>query len=224
MKKILIVNYLKTYIDKGKNILSRSDFQIFTATTSEEALKLHKTEKMDLIVADLDMPDISGDRLCQLLRNDSDLKKVSVVLICNPTSGDIKRVEKSNANAYVTKPLQPLQFLEKVSGLLNISTRKNYRVLLKVAVEGRTKTESFFSKSENISSTGILIKSNAHLAQGDKITCSFFIPGGSQVDVRGEVVRIVEKPDAERLYGIRFIELDPKHKTEIENLINKTYR
>ena len=45
----------------GENILSRANTQILTASSSQEILSIHKSEKADLIVIDLDMPDMSGD-------------------------------------------------------------------------------------------------------------------------------------------------------------------
>ena len=58
MKKILLVNSLIVFYEKNKGLLSRSDFQIFTAITGMEALRIHREERVDLIIAELNMPEI----------------------------------------------------------------------------------------------------------------------------------------------------------------------
>ena len=74
MKKLLIVGNMQNFMATGKNILNRAEFEIFTATSAEEALDIHKTERADLIITELDLPGMSGDRLCSMLREDEDLR------------------------------------------------------------------------------------------------------------------------------------------------------
>ena len=63
-----------------ENILSRANTQILTASSSQEILSIHKSEKADLIVIDLDMPDMSGDGICSLLRKEPDPNPVKVLI------------------------------------------------------------------------------------------------------------------------------------------------
>lgn len=221
MKKILIVDELNTFIDREKSLLSREDFRIFTANSSEKALAIHKAEKMDLIVVSLDMPDISGDRLCSLLRRDNGTRQVSTIIVCNDTKADLDRVSRSRANTYITRPVRPVQFLEKVSGLLDIPERKSYRVLLKVKVNGKTGLESFFCSSQNISISGLLIETDKYLEKGDTLSCSFFLPGAARIAVDGEVVRATKKSPDMFQYGIRFIGLERKDREAIDAFVNK---
>jgi CheY-like chemotaxis protein len=122
MKKILIVDDLHTSIEKEKSILNRSDFMIFTTTSSRKALELHKSENMDLIVVDLDMPEVNGDELCFLIRKDPMMQQVSVIIVGTDSESDMNRFKRCQANAYITKPIRPLQLLEKVSQLLDIQS------------------------------------------------------------------------------------------------------
>ncbi|MBI5102123.1 MAG: response regulator [Nitrospirae bacterium] len=151
MKKILIVDDLDTYIQRERSILNRSDFKIFTATSGEDALAIHRSEHMDMVIIDMDMPGMSGDKLCSIIRKDEKLKNVSVVMVCSNTRGDIERSKTCMANAYVTKPLNTVQFLMTVSKLLDIQERKSYRVLIKLSVSGKARSESFFCYSREAS-------------------------------------------------------------------------
>lgn len=219
MKKILLVADLNTLVDKEKNILSRTDFQIFTATSGDEALKIHKAEKMDLIVTNLDMPGMTGDNLCSLVRNDDTLKQVSVIIVCSSTSSDLARVRKCNANAYITKPIRPVQFLEKVSHLLEIPERQSYRVLLKVKIKGTAAENSFFCSSRNISTSGLLIETEKNLQKGDIISCSFFLPKSECIVTDAEVMRVVKNEDGSYQYGVRYLDMDAKHNSAIQAFI-----
>jgi CheY-like chemotaxis protein len=219
MKKILIVDDLHTSIEKEKSILNRSDFMIFTTMSSRKALELHKSENMDLIVVDLDMPEVNGDELCFLIRKDPMMQQVSVIIVGTDSESDMNRFKRCQANAYITKPIRPLQLLEKVSQLLDIQERKNYRVLLKVTVNGKSPTETFFCSSQNISTSGILIETDKVLQKGDSISCSFFLPGAERISADAEIVRIAQNGTGAFHYGGRFINLKSQYRASIDSFV-----
>jgi len=219
MKKILIVDDLATFIDKEKSLLSRADFKIYTATSGEEALEIHKTEHMDLVVTDLEMPGMSGDKLCSIIRQADKLKRVSVIIVCSPSAADLARVAQCNANTHVTKPIRPLEFIETVGRLLDIPERQSYRVLLKVKIKGQAANEGFFCASRNISVTGLLIETEKKLEKGDVLSCSFFLPKSECIVVDAEIVRIVQNEEDTCQYGVRYLGLNPKFRTAIETFI-----
>lgn len=79
MKKILIFKPLKQFVS-GENILSRANTQILTASSSQEILSMHRDVRADLIIIDLDMPGMSGDGICSLLRKEPDPNPVKVLI------------------------------------------------------------------------------------------------------------------------------------------------
>ncbi len=224
MKKVLLVNDLKTILEKEKTILNRSDITIFTAASGEEALTIHRKEKVDLIVADIDMPGISGDKLCSLIREDDGLKYVSFIILCRGSESDLHRVSRCKANLHVTKPIRPLQFLESVGRLLDIPERKSYRVLLKAKIDGKFDNEPFFCSSQDISATGMLIETDKTLEKGDIMNCSFFLPGAAKIATGAEVMRVVKSDDGLLRYGVRYSGLPSAHKAAIEAFIKKRSR
>lgn len=224
MKKVLLVNDVKTLVEKERTILNRSDIEIFTAVSSEEALAIHRKEKVDLIIADLDMPGISGDKLCTMIRNEEDLKHVSFIMVCGGSESDLHRIARCKANVHVKKPIRPLQFLESVSSLLDIPERKSYRVLLKATVDGKFGNEPFFCSSQDISATGLLLETDKTLERGDIMNCSFFLPGAVKVVTDAEVVRVVKNEDGMLRYGVRYVGLQPVFKASIDTFIEKRSR
>jgi CheY-like chemotaxis protein len=220
MKKIMIVDGLETFIFTEKNILRRADFKIFTATSGEEALKVHKAEKVDIIIADLDLPDIGGDKLCSMIRNDEELKSVSIIIVCTTAPSDIERASRCKANSYITKPISSRQLLEKVAQLINVPERKSCRILLKVSVSWKSASGSFFCSSRDISATGILLQTDRMLAVGDVISCNFYLPNSIRVFANVEIMRITMNDDDTFLYGAKYVDLSPQYRSAIEAFIN----
>jgi c-di-GMP-binding flagellar brake protein YcgR len=119
--------------------------------------------------------------------------------------------------------MDPAQLLEKVRQLLDISWRESYRVLVSVSVSGSSKDRSFFCRSGNISTTGMLIETEKVFAQGDRLACSFFLPDSAQIKTNGEIVRVIKQDDGSKTcqYGIKFSMLPAEAKSAIEVFVEK---
>lgn len=218
MKKILIVDQITATLEQGKNILSRADFRVFTASSGEEALELHRAQHMDLIIVDVALQGMSVDNFCSAVRDDKLLRHVSIIMLGAGSDSERQLSARCKINSYMTKPIRQSLFLDTVSKLLDIPARKSYRALLKVSVTGKFNEEPFFCNSRNISTSGVLIETGKVFARGDRISCYFFLPGSGQVVVDAEVTR-VEGRENDFQYGLRFLDLKPAYRTAIEKLI-----
>jgi len=223
MKKILIAEALKSYIAKEKSFLKRGDITVYSAATTDDMLKVHRSEKVSLIISQIDMPGMSAEQLCAQIRNDEALRQVSLLMISPDTSSDRERASRCKPNAIMTLPVNTAQLLEKAQLLLDIPWRGSFRVLLSVAVEGDDKGNAFFCGSENISSSGLLIETDRAISKNDRVTCKFFLPGSEQIVVRGEVVRIMRRDAGKNVYqyGIRFLEIDQSAQSLIASFVKK---
>jgi hypothetical protein len=111
----------------------------------------------------------------------------------------------------------------KVQQFLNVAPRKFYRAALAVAIQGRFRDRPMPFWTENISSRGMLFRSEEPLAKGDGIFFSFFLPDGTHVSGYGEIAR-VDQPATEPnafLYGIKFTNIDPGIQSAIETVVEK---
>jgi DNA-binding response OmpR family regulator len=221
MKKILLSRELTSFIHNGKEILNRTDFQIFIAASAEDILKTHRTEHVDLIILQLDMDKIGAEKICSFLRNDAGLRHVSILIICNNTETDIAKVQRCKANAYLTRPIFHEKLTQKVSELLEIPARQDYRVLLKIKVKDKPDSVPFFCSSYNISASGMLIETEKVLEKGDIISCSFFLPNSDQILTDAEIMRTIRIDNTSFQYGIRYVDLAPRYKTLIESFIKR---
>ncbi len=221
MKKIIIPADIKKLVKRQKSFLDRSHLKIFTMTSNDEALNIHCAEKADLIIIKFDMPGMSSEIFCSLIREDRKLQDVSIILLCNNSKEDIEKSLKCKANATVTMPIERAIFLEKAHQLLNISRRESCRIPLSIRINGRHKNRPFLCHLENISSSGMLFETDSNLVKGDIMSCSFFLPNSKHIVAEGEIVRVDKKEvefDANR-YGIRFINITGESKFAIEIFI-----
>jgi DNA-binding response OmpR family regulator len=222
MKKILLVNSSRHFFDEGKSLLDRKDFQVLLAPSAVQALQIHREEHVNLVVSDLDMPEMGGDVLCVRIREEAEDRAVSFILICNDSPSEIERASSCGANVFLKKPFKAKTILEHVEKLLAISIRRGYRVLLRAKVIGSKDDSVFFCTSQNLSATGLLIETDRHIKPGDQITCSFYLPGSSHITAEGEVVRIESLPEGKHKCGIRFVTLSPEYQHAVEQFISES--
>jgi CheY-like chemotaxis protein len=222
MKKILLVNASRYFIEEGKSLLDRKDFQVFMAPSVMQALQLHHQERVNLIVSDLHLPELGGDVLCARVREETDVRTVSIILICHDVPEDLEKAARSGANVCLKKPFTPRTLLEHVEKLLAVCIRRGYRVLLRAKVKGSTDEGVFFCTSQNLSVSGILIETDRQLHAGDIINCSFYLPSAAHIVAEGEVARVERQPDGKYHSGVRFMDLEEKCRWEIENFISDT--
>lgn len=96
------------------------EYQIVQATSGFEALRLLPRDHVDLILTDINMPDINGLELISYLRTNPNYKNIPVFIIS--TEGSAKDIEKGKqlgADEYVVKPFNPEALQQLISRYLN---------------------------------------------------------------------------------------------------------
>jgi two-component system chemotaxis response regulator CheY len=98
------------------------NYRIVEASSGFEALRLLPREKVDLILTDINMPDINGLELISYLRSNSNYLSIPVFIIS--TEGSQKDIEKGKllgANEYLVKPFDPARLQALISSYLCIT-------------------------------------------------------------------------------------------------------
>jgi CheY-like chemotaxis protein len=221
MKKVLLTRDVQSLLGGQKTFLDRSDIKVLTVATNAEILKVHREEEVDLIVAQLDTPGIESEKVFSLIREHEELQEVSTIILCNDTPENRKRCKECRVNAVFTIPVDAPALLARMQILLQIAPRMKYRTALAVAIQGKFKERPLPFWTENISASGMLIKAQEPLSQGDGIFFSFYLPDGTHVSGYGEITRI-SKPGIEEgsfLDGIRFTRIDPEVQSAIDAVV-----
>jgi two-component system alkaline phosphatase synthesis response regulator PhoP len=110
-------------------ILWKEGYQVVCATTGEEALEMAKAEKPDLVLLDLILPGIDGDKVCSILKKDPATADVLVIVIsAKKKVEDIVARLKGYADDYITKPFEPEILLARIQALLRRKTRAEEKI------------------------------------------------------------------------------------------------
>jgi DNA-binding response OmpR family regulator len=219
MKTILLVNNQEAFLDRNKSLLNRAGFLILTAASANEALHVCREQTVALIIAGLDLPGTGGDQLCTLIRQESELKNVSIILVCYDSDAELARASSCGANAVVTKPIRPDVLLKQVEKFLGIQARREYRAEFNARVEGTRERLVFSGMTRNISASGILCETNTPLQQGELISNLFFSLNSSPIVSDGKVIWSAGMPEGKYSYGVRFLNLAPEHREVIEEFV-----
>lgn len=122
MKSILIVEDSTTTSSLIKAVIEDlGDFNIVEAPTGFDALKLLPTQDFDLVVTDINMPDITGLELISFVRSNQRYSNIPLIIVTTQRSEeDKKRGMALGATAYVTKPFKALELQDVVRKVLNL--------------------------------------------------------------------------------------------------------
>ena len=99
------------------------DLQPVSVANGFEALKALPLQSFDIILTDINMPDINGLELLSFLKNHPDYREIPVVIISTEKSdSDRKRGLALGAHDYLTKPFQPEELQSIIRKLLKIGS------------------------------------------------------------------------------------------------------
>jgi len=108
-------------IDLVEQILSsqRSDIGLVSQMNGKKAVQSAIDHKPDLILLDLDLPDIHGSEVLKLLQAEERTKAIPVVIIsADAMTKQIEKLMKSGAKNYLTKPIEVIVFLSVIDDFI----------------------------------------------------------------------------------------------------------
>ena len=123
MKKILIVDDERVFIDIVKALLEDSGYKVITANDGEEGLKKAKSENPDLIILDVMMRIMDGYTMLRKVRMDEKIKDIPVILCTGKAQKEyIEASQELGVSNYITKPFETPVFLAKIEEVLKKSS------------------------------------------------------------------------------------------------------
>ena len=116
MKTILIVEDSATTRALIRAVIEElGEFETVEASSGFEALKMLPQQEYDLIITDINMPDINGLELINFVRNNPRYNQIPIIIVSTERSEeDKKRGMALGATAYVTKPFKSLELQETI--------------------------------------------------------------------------------------------------------------
>lgn len=122
MKSVLIVEDSATTRAMIRAVIEdmEEDFTALEASTGFEALKLLPQGSFDLIITDINMPDVNGLELIHFVKTNPNYQHIPMVIVTTERSSEDKdRGLSLGASAYITKPFTSEQLQEVIAKILN---------------------------------------------------------------------------------------------------------
>jgi CheY-like chemotaxis protein len=114
-KTVLIIEDEADAAELFAEMMRVSGFRVLKTSSSTPALRLIATEKPDIIILDIMMPDVSGLDILRQMRQDPELADIPVVVVsAKSMPADIKIGMEAGASTYLTKPIGFLELKEAV--------------------------------------------------------------------------------------------------------------
>ena len=118
--RVLIVDDNELNLELAADVLEMEGFDVRTATSGAEGIRMAEAWHPDLILMDLRMPEMSGLDALQVLRERESTRDIPVaVLTASAMKGDQERLLNSGFSAYLSKPIDPATFGGEVQSLLD---------------------------------------------------------------------------------------------------------
>ncbi len=120
MNKILIVDDELFIVEGLKAYFELDGFEVITASNGREAIEMAKSQKPDLIMLDIMMPDLNGWQTLKMLKEDESTKEIQVIM--SSVMGKDEDIEKSislGASDYIVKSNDADKIVEKIKEILS---------------------------------------------------------------------------------------------------------
>jgi len=120
MKKILIVDDQLELRELVEVTLRLENYDISQATSGEEAIKMAKSDKFDLIIMDIMMPGgMDGLQATRTIKDDPETNNCKIIMLtAKGQAEDKKKGVEAGADDYFVKPFSPLELISKVEEVL----------------------------------------------------------------------------------------------------------
>jgi two-component system chemotaxis response regulator CheY len=119
MARILAVDDSASMRQMVSFTLKSAGHEVLEAVDGVEALKLAQGESVDLVLSDVNMPNMDGITLCKNLRQLATYKFTPILMLTTESTGDKKMEGKSaGATGWIVKPFNPAQLLTTIKKVL----------------------------------------------------------------------------------------------------------
>ena len=119
MAKVLIVEDNAANMTLAMFLLQSVGHTVLTATDAEAGLTLAREEQPNLILMDIQLPDMDGLEATRLLKRDDATRAIPVIaLTALAMKGDEERIRAAGCDGYIAKPMRYQEFLATIAAQL----------------------------------------------------------------------------------------------------------
>lgn len=118
-KTVLIVEDNELNMKLFHDLLEAHGYNIIGTRDGMEALRIARDSRPDLILMDIQLPEVSGLEVTKWIKEDDRLKSIPVIAVTAfAMKGDEEKIREGGCEAYIAKPISVTNFLETVKKYL----------------------------------------------------------------------------------------------------------
>jgi two-component system cell cycle response regulator DivK len=118
-KKVLIVEDNELNMKLFDDLLGAHGYGTIKTRDGHQVLELARTQKPDLIIMDIQLPEVSGLEVTQWLKKDPELKSIPVIAVTAfAMKGDEEKIRQGGCEDYISKPISITDFMTVIQKYL----------------------------------------------------------------------------------------------------------
>jgi hypothetical protein len=204
VKRLLLLGADTPALQRVVPMLLRSDFQVHRVDQIAEALRLLGDSRFDLIIARYPFVDAPLSALVNGVRGTSSPSRAAGLLVLAEPAhvGELAGFLGRGVNRVVNLDGPSDRLLHAVADLVGVAPRRLVRAVVDLELWMRRDMQRLLTLTDNVSSSGMLVRGGREFPVGAKVSFELMLPGGlAAIDGEAEVVRYT-LVGVERLDGI----------------------
>jgi uncharacterized protein (TIGR02266 family) len=211
-RSVLVVNADEELFAKIAPLLNRHALEVDRFPRARAALDLLSQVAVDVLIVGYPLPDVRTQELLDVVRRpDSPCRQSPLLLLARADElEEARRYIGRGANDAIAFEESAERLQAAVSRLLAVAPRSSLRTMVRIVVNIGEGAALEMSQTENLSETGMLVRTGEVYPLGSRLSFEFHLGGQSQpIRGEGEVVRqTTAGRESVRGIGIRFIALE----------------
>ncbi len=119
-KTVLIVEDNDLNMKLFNDLLQANGYRTLQTKDGREAVEIARTHRPDLILMDIQLPEISGLEITRILKESDDLRAIPVIAVTAfAMKGDEEKIREGGCEGYIAKPISVANFLQTVARFLD---------------------------------------------------------------------------------------------------------
>ena len=121
-KRVMIVEDNELNMKLFKDLIEASGYETIRTRNGLEALDLARAHKPDLILMDIQLPEVSGLEVTKWIKEDDKLHRIPIIAVTAfAMKGDEERIRQGGCEAYISKPISVASFVQTIKSYLGDS-------------------------------------------------------------------------------------------------------
>lgn len=119
MKTALVIEDNADNMELITVILEKNGYKVLKAVTGQQGFELAMETNPDFIILDIQLPDMSGTKVLQMIRNSKINGDILVIAMTSyAMSGDREKLMAEGCNGYIEKPIDPLKVIDQIREII----------------------------------------------------------------------------------------------------------